>query len=158
MRCMRVPLALAAAAARPFLRLPHPAHSRCCAVRGRLGSTDLQRMPSEGPLSWHSGAHPPPLLSPGRVTISDDYGPNVAAGGWSSPPPPPASAPRRDSHESAAGRPEQLADVGRSEPALRGLNDYASTGSGRRIRPKHGIRSHYMCQSPAHGPGIYCLT
>ena len=27
-------------------------------------------------------------------------------------------------------RPEQLADVGRSDPALRGLNDYASTGSG----------------------------
>ena len=36
----------------------------------------------------------------------------------------------RDSHESVAGRPEQLADVGRSDPALRGLNDYASTGSG----------------------------
>jgi hypothetical protein len=70
-RLMRVPLALAAAAARPFLRLPHPAHSRCYAVRGRLGSTDLQHMPSEGRLSWHSGAHPPPLLSPGRVTIRD---------------------------------------------------------------------------------------
>ena len=36
----------------------------------------------------------------------------------------------RDSHESAAGRPEQLADVGRSDPTLRGLNDYASAGSG----------------------------
>ena len=36
----------------------------------------------------------------------------------------------RDSNESVAGRPEQLADVGRSDPALRGLNDYASTGSG----------------------------
>ena len=36
----------------------------------------------------------------------------------------------RDSHESAAGRPEQLVDVGRSDPELRGLNDYASTGSG----------------------------
>ena len=48
---MRVPLALAAAAARPFLRLPHPAHSRCYANRhgGRLGSTDLQHMTSEGP-------------------------------------------------------------------------------------------------------------
>ena len=28
------------------------------------------------------------------------------------------------------GRPEQLADVGRSDPALRGLNDHATTGSG----------------------------
>ena len=36
----------------------------------------------------------------------------------------------RDSHDSVAGRPEQLADVGRSDLALRGLNDYASTGSG----------------------------
>ena len=30
--------------------------------------------------------------SPGRVTLSDDYGPGVAAGGWTSPPPPPAIA------------------------------------------------------------------
>ena len=36
----------------------------------------------------------------------------------------------RDSHESAVGRMEQLADVGRSDPALRGLNDHATTGSG----------------------------
>ena len=36
----------------------------------------------------------------------------------------------RDSDESVAGRPEQLADVGLSDPALRGLNDYATTGSG----------------------------
>ena len=36
----------------------------------------------------------------------------------------------RDSNESAAGWPEQLADVGRSNPALRGLNDHATTGSG----------------------------
>ena len=35
----------------------------------------------------------------------------------------------RDSHESVAGRPEQLADVDRSDLELRGLNDYASTGS-----------------------------
>ena len=33
-------------------------------------------------------------------------------------------------NESVAGRPEQLADVGRSDLALRGLNNYASTGSG----------------------------
>ena len=33
-------------------------------------------------------------------------------------------------NESVAGRPEQLADVGQSDPALRGLNDHASTGSG----------------------------
>ena len=36
----------------------------------------------------------------------------------------------RDSHESVAGRSEKLADVGRSDLALRGLNGYASTGSG----------------------------
>ncbi len=34
-----------------------------------------------------------------------------------------------DSHESAVGRLEQLADEGRSEPALCCFNDYASTGS-----------------------------
>ena len=28
----------------------------------------------------------------GRVTLSEDYGPGVAAGGWTSPPPPPAIA------------------------------------------------------------------
>ena len=32
--------------------------------------------------------------------------------------------------KSIAGRPEQLADVGRSDLELRGLNDYAFTGSG----------------------------
>ena len=45
----------------------------------------------------------------------------------------PRSHPRRrsrDLHESVAGRPEQLADVGRSDLELRGLNDHASTGSG----------------------------
>ena len=36
----------------------------------------------------------------------------------------------RDSHESAVGRLEQLADVGRSDLPLRGLNDHATTGSG----------------------------
>ena len=59
---------------------------------GRLGSTGLQAMPSEGPHSWHSGAHLPPLSSPGRVTLSEDYWPGVAAGGWTLPPPPPAIA------------------------------------------------------------------
>ena len=29
-------------------------------------------MPSEGRHSWHSRAHPPPLSSPGRVTLSDN--------------------------------------------------------------------------------------
>ena len=57
---------------------------------GRLGSTGLQAMPSEGLHSWHSGTHPPLLSSPGRVTVSDDYEQGVAAGGWTSPPPPPA--------------------------------------------------------------------
>jgi hypothetical protein len=37
---------------------------------------------------------------------------------------------QRDSHEFAVGRLEQLADVGRSESVLRGLNNHASTGSG----------------------------
>ena len=47
---------------------------------GRLGSTGLlQAMPSEGRHSWHSRAHPPPLLSPGRVTLREDYGPGVNA-------------------------------------------------------------------------------
>ena len=59
---------------------------------GRLGSTGLQSVPSEGRHSWHSGAHPPPPSSPGRVTLSEYYGPGVAAGGWTSPPPPPAIA------------------------------------------------------------------
>ena len=36
----------------------------------------------------------------------------------------------RDLNESVVGRAEQLADVGRSHLALRGLNDYTSTGSG----------------------------
>ena len=34
------------------------------------------------------------------------------------------------SQESVAGRPQQLADVGRSDLALRGLNDHATAGSG----------------------------
>ena len=42
-------------------------------------------MPSEGRHSWHSRAPPPPLSSPGRVTLSDDYGPGVPTGGWTSP-------------------------------------------------------------------------
>ena len=42
-------------------------------------------MPSEGRHSWHSRAHPPPLSSLGRVTLSDDYGPGVPTGGWTSP-------------------------------------------------------------------------
>ena len=36
----------------------------------------------------------------------------------------------RDLNESVAGRPEQLADLGQRDPALRGLNYYAATGSG----------------------------
>ena len=37
-------------------------------------STGLQAMTSEGRHSWHSGAHPPPPSSPGRVTLSEDSG------------------------------------------------------------------------------------
>ena len=71
---------------------------------GRLGSTGLQSVPLEGRHSWHSGAHPPP----------------------------PCHRRSRDSNESVAVRSdsEQLADVGRSDLELRGLNDYASTGNG----------------------------
>ena len=61
----------------------------------------------------------------------------------------------RDSHESVAGRPEQLADVGQSNPALRGLNDHAITLSGpthqsdaRDLEPLHvsvaGARAWYL--------------
>ena len=35
----------------------------------------------------------------------------------------------RDSNESVVDRAEQLADVGRSDPALSGLNDHATAGS-----------------------------
>ncbi len=35
-----------------------------------------------------------------------------------------------DLNESAVGRPEQLVGVGRSDPALRGLNDHATSGRG----------------------------
>ncbi len=35
---------------------------------------------------------------------------------------------RRDSLDSVVGRMEQLADVGRSDPAARGLNDHATFG------------------------------
>ena len=49
----------------------------------------------------------------------------------------PEDGPRRrrrlhphDWHYSVAGRPEQLADLGRSDLELRGLNDHATTGSG----------------------------
>ena len=60
---------------------------------GRLRSTPgLQAMPSEGRHSWHSGAHTPPLSSPGRVTLSVDCGQGVAAGRSTPPPPPPAIA------------------------------------------------------------------
>ena len=51
-------------------------------------------MPLEGRNSWHSGAHLPLLLCPGRATINDDYGPYGAAKGWISLLPPPNSARR----------------------------------------------------------------
>ena len=93
---------------------------------GRLGSTGLQSVPLEGRHSWHSGAHPPPPSSPGRITLSEGRAYQ------------PEEGPRRrrrrrqprDLDKSIMGRPEQLADAGRSDLELRGLNDYASTGSG----------------------------
>jgi hypothetical protein len=78
-------------------------------------------MPSKGWHKRHSGAHLQLLLIVGLATITDDYGPAGAAGGRQP----------HDLHASAAGRLEQLTDVGRSDPALRGLNDYATTWSGR---------------------------
>ena len=97
-------------------------------MTGQLGSTGLQAMPWEGRHSWHSGAHLPLLSSPGLAIISDDYGPGGAAGGWTSP----SRCCRRrhphdsDSHDSAVGRMEQLADVVRSDSAASGLNDYST--------------------------------
>ena len=60
----------------------------------------------------------------------------------------------RDSHESVAGRPEQLANVGRSDLALRGLNDHNSTESG----PTHQSDARDLCQSTWHVPGIALLS
>ena len=85
----------------------------------------------KGRHSWHSGAHPQPLSSPGRVTLSDES--LMTTGRAQQPEDRPRRRGRRrshDSNESVAGRPEQLADLSRSDLALRGLNDYASTGSG----------------------------
>ncbi len=51
----------------------------------------------------------------------------------------------RDSQESAAGRMEQLVDVGPSDPVASGLKDYAPSdlpGAGQRVRPTRGARSH----------------
>ena len=65
-----------------------------------------------------------------------------------------AAAGDRVTRMSLGGRPEQLADVGRSDLELRGLNDTTlPPGAGRRVSPTHGTRSHYICQSPGHGPG-----
>ena len=63
----------------------------------------------------------------GCPTISYCYGPDGAAGGWTPPLPPPKCT---QESQAAAGRPEQLVDVGRSDPALCGLNNHATTGSG----------------------------
>ena len=54
---------------------------------GRLGYTcRLEPTPSEGRQRWPtdtlSSPQPPPPSSPGRVTLSEYYGPGVAAGGW----------------------------------------------------------------------------
>ncbi len=80
---------------------------------GRLGSTGLLAMPSEGRHSRHSGAYLPQLLQLGLDTISDDYGPATTCRTQQ-----PEEGHRsrrrspRDSLESAVGLPEQLADDG----------------------------------------------
>ena len=64
----------------------------------------------------------------------------------------------RDLLESVAGRPEQLADVGRSDLELRGLNDYRSFHRERADalvrRTGLGDTRSYLCQSTWHVPGI----
>ena len=62
---------------------------------------------------------------------------------------------QRDLQESDAGRMEQLVDVGRSDPASSGLNDYATFSAGRRVSPMYGTRSYL--QSPRNGPDIHNL-
>jgi hypothetical protein len=99
------------------------------AVRTHYVPTGLQAMPSEGRHSWHSGAYLPLLSYPGRATISDE----TTTGRVEQPEDGPSRRRRRhprDSQESAVGRMEQLADVGRSGPAESGLNDHATFGSG----------------------------
>ncbi len=62
----------------------------------------------------------------------------------------------RDSHESAVGRLEQLTDVGRSDPALSGLNDHATTGSG--PTRQSGARDSELLQVSRHVQGHRFLT
>jgi hypothetical protein len=81
---------------RPNILLRHMRHLSICKqsgrTLGRLGSSGLGAMPSEGLQSCQSGANLHPPSSPGCATINDDYGPGEAARRWTSPPPPPGSA------------------------------------------------------------------
>ncbi len=74
---------------------------------GRLGSTGLRAMISEGRRSRHSGAYLPQLPQPGLDTISDDYEP--------------AASCRRMALAAATGARAtrmKLADEGRSDTVL----------------------------------------
>ena len=117
---------------------------------GRLGSTGLQSVPSEGRHSWHSGAHPPPPSSPGRVTLSEYYGPGVAAGGWTSPPPPPGSARLATCRKSLVGRTPNPA----SERTERPRRHHATF----REQAEASVRCtglRVTSNRRRHGPGIY---
>jgi hypothetical protein len=94
---------------------------------GRLGSTGLQTMPSEGGTAgtpeliyrcYHRRALTLLVTTTGRVEQPEDGPRHRRRRG------------PRDSHESAWGRLEQLAGVGRSELEESGLNDYDTMGSG----------------------------
>ena len=126
---------------------------------GRLRSTGLQAMPSEGRHSWHSGAHLPLLSSPGRVTISDDYGPGGAAGGWTSPPPPPASARLARvccGPDGAAGGSGPERPRGKRTERPRNLPGRLPE-AGRPTCQSDARDSDLLSKPTRHGPGI-CLT
>jgi hypothetical protein len=127
---------------------------------GRFGSTGLRAMPSEGRHSRHSGAHPPLLPSPGNATISGDYGPDGAAGGWTSPPPPLARGPDgiKDMHSgrcwrsSAAARADSQ-ESGSWRTGSRGrLREDCATSRGRAdaSSPSGGSNPIYACCDGDH--------
>ncbi len=63
----------------------------------------------------------------------------------------------RDSDESAVGRLEQLADVGRSEPTASRLNDHATTGSGPTHQSDARDSEPRRVSVAGHLPGILLL-
>jgi hypothetical protein len=63
----------------------------------------------------------------------------------------------RDSHESAVGQLEQLADEGRIDPAQSGLNDHATTGSGATCQSDARDSEPLLAPVAGHVPGILLL-